>query len=62
MSDGLLMKYFVLKPGGNSEYCRASRFAMMAYAGHIEAINPELATSLREWAEKCENDTRLEIP
>lgn len=30
--DGLMMKYFVLKPRGNDAYAAASRAAMHAYA------------------------------
>lgn len=48
--DGLLMKYFVLKPSGRDEYASASRRAMCAYADAIEATNAGLAHDLREWA------------
>lgn len=48
--SGLQMKYFVLKPAGDSRYAAASRKAMMAYAQHIEEENPDLASDLREWA------------
>ncbi len=46
---GLLLKYFVLKPGGNDAYAMASRAAMSAYATLIDQQNPALAKDLREW-------------
>lgn len=49
MSDGLLMKYFVLKPRGNDEYARASRAAMLAYAKEIEATDQQLSRQLEDW-------------
>lgn len=48
--DGLLMKYFVLKPSGNDIYAAASRRAMMAYADVIWEENPQLANELRDWS------------
>lgn len=48
------MKYFVLKPAGDSPYHHASRAAMHKYAFFIEKQNPELAKELREWATKEE--------
>lgn len=50
--DGLLMKYFVLKPRGHDTHAAASRKAMRAYATHIAAENPALAAELREWADR----------
>jgi hypothetical protein len=50
MSDGLKMKYFVLKPEGTDDYARASRAAMMTYADFIVTKNPELTEELRAWA------------
>ena len=41
------MKYFVLKPRGNSSYALASRQAMCLYALMIEKTNLELAQDLR---------------
>lgn len=52
MSNGLKMKYFVLKPSGNSPYHRASRKAMREYARYIQQENPELAHDLEKWAIK----------
>lgn len=46
----LEMKYFVLKPKGNSVYNEASRRAMSAYADHIEEEAPEFAKALTSWA------------
>ncbi len=48
--DGLIMKYFVLKPKGIDVYAEASRKAMRAYANHIEMANKELSKHLRDWA------------
>jgi hypothetical protein len=54
MSDGLLMKYFVLKPAGNDWHAIASRSAMSHYAGFIWNENPKLAEDLNKWVERCE--------
>ncbi len=48
--EGLLMKYFVLKPAGNDRYAAASRRAMNAYASFIREENPVLSDQLRDWA------------
>ena len=50
--NGLMMKYFVLKPTGEDLYAGASRLAMLEYARVIEPENPELAKALREWVER----------
>ena len=50
--DGLLMKYFVLKPRGDDVYAAASRVAIRAYAGRIYNDNPELSEQLNAWAAK----------
>ena len=47
--EGLVMKYFVLNPAGNSPYHLASRIAMEAYANTINIENGKLAYDLREW-------------
>jgi hypothetical protein len=52
MSNGLRMKYFVLKPEGDDEYAIASRMAMRAYAKEIEMFNLPLANDLRDWVEQ----------
>lgn len=46
---GLEMKYFVLKPHGNSPYAKASRLAMLAYSEAIEDENYQLAIDLESW-------------
>jgi hypothetical protein len=51
MSEGLLMKYFVLKPKGTSLHARASRRAMRSYAALIEQENQQFADELRAWAD-----------
>lgn len=48
----LKMKYFVLKPQGDSSFAVASRAAMRAYADSISGIDGVLASELREWARK----------
>lgn len=50
--NGLIMKYFVLKPKGTDHYAIASRVAMRAYAAHIKIINPTLCKELRDWADR----------
>lgn len=50
-NNGLKMKYFVLKPAGDSIYHAASRKAMRAYARHIREENPALAADLEKWAQ-----------
>lgn len=52
---GLVMKYFVLKPGGTSKYAQASRRALHSFASFIRTENPLLAEELLEWA-KLESD------
>lgn len=48
--DGLLMKYFVLKPKGNTVHAMASREAMRAYAKCVQEENPFFAEELKTWA------------
>ena len=50
MSTGLEMKYFVLKPRGDTPYAAASRTAMKAYANVIRDENPQLYHDLLNWA------------
>lgn len=54
--SGLLMKYFVLKPAGDDEYAKASRFAMRAYARSIRRTNLPFSNELLAWAD---NETPL---
>jgi hypothetical protein len=63
MNDGLMMKYFVLKPNGNDAYAEASRAAMEVYADIIEDENPTMADNLRDWIDKEEenNNSAIEI-
>ena len=46
---GLEMRYFVLKPEGNTPYHKASRAAMLRYADMIEKENPQLANDIKNW-------------
>jgi len=50
--NGLVMKYFVLKPKGTDVYADASRRAMRVYAATVSMENPELTKELREWADR----------
>jgi hypothetical protein len=50
--DGLKLKYFVLKPGGDDIYAMASRAAMTTYAQVIEHANLKMANDLRDWANR----------
>jgi len=50
--QGLQMKYFVLKPRGNSVYAEASRHAMREYAEAIRGSDPKLSQELRDWVFK----------
>ena len=52
MSDGLLMKYFVLKPRGTDVFARASRAAMRSYANYIRDENRTLSEELAKWADR----------
>ena len=52
MTNGLMMKYFVLKPAGNDHHAAASRSAMRRYADCIELENPQMAVDLRAWADQ----------
>jgi hypothetical protein len=47
--EGLIMKYFVLKPKGNDIYAKASREAMKAYAFMIKNENEQFAKELLDW-------------
>jgi hypothetical protein len=49
--NGLQMKYFVLKPGGDDEFAKASRIAMKAFAQAISSSSLTLATDLMNWAQ-----------
>ncbi len=48
--EGLIMKYFVLKPKGDDEYAKASRLAMLKYASVIADTNLALAQELTAWS------------
>ena len=50
MSEGLMMKYFVLKPSGKDAI--ASRAAMRQYARLIREENPKLHDDLMSWADQ----------
>lgn len=56
--DGLIMKYFVLKPHGKGPYAAASRKAMLEYAAHIRPYNPTMAKELEAWVIKEMEKTR----
>lgn len=61
--EGLVMKYFILKPRSKSiydRYAHASRMAMISYAKHIAKINTDLADELLKWVDK-ETDKAIEL-
>jgi len=60
--DGLMMKYFVLKPMGSSPYSLASREAMRTYADNIEPYNSALAQDLRDWIQRSIEESATGIP
>ncbi len=49
---GLQMKYFILKPKGETLHAAASRAAMRAYADTIRMVDPDMAADLRAWARR----------
>ena len=49
--DDLILKYFVLKPGGNSLFAAASRQAMVKFAEVIRPESPNFADEVEAWAE-----------
>lgn len=52
---GLELRYFVLKPAGNSRHAEASRKAMRAYANHMAIEgNEEFCKDLRAWVDREE--------
>lgn len=51
--NGLIMKYFVLKPEGDDVYAGASRAAIWAYAYAIQKENPDMSKALMDWADSC---------
>lgn len=57
---GLCMKYFVLKPAGESLYAEASRLSLYAYAREIRSLNPTLADDIVKWVDlevvKCHRE------
>ena len=57
--DGLMMKYFVLKPGGNDAYAYASRSAMERYALIIRKENPQLSDDLIAWV--CAEEEKAKV-
>ena len=49
--EGLIMKYFVLKPAGNTPQSVASRQAMLLYATHIKKVDPLFAEDIYRWVQ-----------
>jgi len=53
--SGIMLKYFVLKPKGTSQFAKASRAAMRTFAQAMRGDGPdhnnELAQDVRDWAE-----------
>lgn len=59
MMSKLYMKYFVLKPEGNTLEARAARDAMIRYASTIRIKDPEFANEIDEWVRDCERRTEF---
>lgn len=57
--NGIVMRYFVLKPKGNSPYHEASRAALRAYADSIQPVNDRLAIQIRQWARRENRIARM---
>ena len=49
----LELKYFVLKPRGESPFAQASRLAIKAYAESIQSTDEKLAGDLMVWVRNC---------
>lgn len=45
----LELKYFVLKPSGDSEWAKASRVAMRVFASEMEQHDLTLASEIKQW-------------
>lgn len=43
------LKYFTLKPSGDSPWAKASRVAMRAFAAEIEAHDMSAAAQIKQW-------------
>lgn len=53
VSEGLVMKYFVLNPTSKkTPYARASRQAIVTYANSIKKHDPLLSQHLLDWMYK----------
>lgn len=56
----LKLKYFVLKPSGDSAWARASRAAMRVFAAEIEQDNFQLAAEIKQWTYEEERKLKME--
>ncbi len=52
--DGLLMKYFVLRPAGEDWHAIASREAMRVYAHYVQGANGALSKDVTRWVNREE--------
>ena len=52
--NGLIMKYFVLRPSTKDSHGLASIWAIRTYAKDIEKENSQLSKELREWMSDIE--------
>jgi len=46
----MLVKYFTLKPEGDTAWAKASRTAMRVFATEIESTDKVLSAELKQWA------------
>jgi len=58
---GLRMKYFVLKPGVDSPFGKASRMAMLAYAKEIKWTDEQLSAGLEVWVGNIRSSLELQM-
>jgi hypothetical protein len=59
-TDGLYMKYFILKPKGEDAFAFASREAMKLYAKLVKSEAPGLSDQLTKWVESLETPIQKE--
>ena len=58
---GLYPKYFVVKPKGSDTQAKASRAALLAYAGAVKEENPALYQDLMYWVRHETSEALAEL-
>ena len=59
--DGLMMKYFVLRPSCKDWHGLASIKAIRTYAKEVEKENPQFAEDLRKWMSDLETENSNQV-